>query len=164
MSKVSIKESIKIMGLALITILTLNIVFQLLSATNVIDTSVYDTSMQKLIESSQNSVINFLFVVIIGPVIEEFIYRFLLCGGCYKFLPITKGKEWIIVFVSATVFGYGHSSPEQIIYAFICGCILGYLYFYHADLNLTVEPNLLRPVLFHITFNGIGFLTYLVRS
>ena len=164
MNKAFIKEVIKIMGLAISVVFVLNIFFLILSGLNIVDPISYDTDMKELAGYSQNKVTNFISIVLIGPIIEELIYRFLFCGGCYKFLPNTKGKEWIIILVSSVLFGFSHETVEQVIYASVCGCILGYLYFYPLNKGPIVKPNIFRPILFHIVFNSIGYITYLVRS
>ena len=161
MNKVSIKEAIKIIGFAICTVLVLNVVFMILSKLNIVDTSLYNSDMKELAGATKDNVINFVLIAITGPIVEELIYRYIFCGGCYKILNKVQHSEWIIIFVSSLLFGLGHGNAVQMIYASICGCILGSLYFYPLNKTFKVEPNLLRPILFHVTFNSIGYLTYI---
>ena len=163
MNKVSIKETLKIMGLAVVTVLVMNAIFQILSIVGVINISEYDSDMQTLIESSSNWFVNFISVVLLGPILEELIFRFAFYTICLKMIPKLSGHEWILIPISALIFGYSHGSIEQIAYAIICGFLLGYLYLYPLKRDLKVDKNLLRPIIFHVTFNAIGYVTYVIN-
>ncbi len=64
----------------------------------------------------------FLLVVLLAPLVEEFIFRKLFIDrlGCY-------GDKAAILFTSA-LFGIAHGNFYQFVYTFLLGLILGYLY------------------------------------
>ena len=63
-----------------------------------------------------------LFIVLLGPFLEEFIFRKLLIDRTRAF-----GEKNAILF-SAFLFGLFHINPLQFFYAFGIGLILGYIY------------------------------------
>lgn len=77
------------------------------------------------------------------PIIEELIFRGIILG---EFLATMKSD--IAVFLAALIFGTMHMQPIQVGYAFVCGLILGYVYFYSNSLFL--------PIAIHIIFNLLG--------
>jgi len=77
------------------------------------------------------------------PVIEEIIFRGIIMG---EFLSTMKPD--IAVFLAAFVFGTMHMQPVQIVYAFVCGLILGYVYLYSGSLLMSIG--------LHILFNLLG--------
>ncbi|MDL2258671.1 CPBP family intramembrane metalloprotease, partial [Eubacteriales bacterium OttesenSCG-928-K08] len=80
--------------------------------------------------------------VLIGPMIEEIMFRKLL-------LPILEpfgGKAYI--FMSAFLFSLFHGNLNQIPYAFVVGVVLGAVYWFTHDLRYTI--------LLHIMLNFLG--------
>jgi len=77
------------------------------------------------------------------PIIEELIFRGIILG---EFLATMKAD--IAVFLAALIFGTMHMQPVQIGYAFVCGLILGYVYFYSNSIFLSIA--------IHIVFNLLG--------
>lgn len=62
----------------------------------------------------------FLSVVLIGPVMEELLFR----GLIYGYLERIRGG-WLPVLVSAAAFGIWHGEPVQMVYTAIMGLALG---------------------------------------
>ena len=83
-----------------------------------------------------------LMVVIIGPIVEEFIFRKLFMDklGMY-------GDRLAIV-VSAIAFGLFHGNLYQFFYAALLGIVLGYLY--------SRTSNILYPIALHMIMNFLG--------
>ncbi len=81
--------------------------------------------------------------VIIIPLMEELVFRGIVCGEIEK-----KYNDSVTIFISALIFGLLHMNWVQMIYAFIIGLYLGFVYQRthklwvtyagHALLNLTV--------------------------
>lgn len=88
-----------------------------------------------------------LFVVVLAPIFEEYIYRKLLIDriGAY-------GDKVAILF-SATVFGLAHGNFFQFFYTFLLGLILGYLY--------TQTGKLRYPIGLHMVTNFLGSIAVL---
>ena len=82
-------------------------------------------------------------VGILIPVIEEIIFRGIIMGEFRSTM-----KPDIAVFLAAFVFGIMHMQPIQIVYAFVCGLILGYVYLYSGSLLMSIG--------IHILFNLLG--------
>jgi membrane protease YdiL (CAAX protease family) len=90
-----------------------------------------------------NPVLIVLTTGIIGPIVEELTFRYLICS------QFTNKK--VAVFVSALVFGIAHLNIIQSTYAFVVGLVLGYVY--------VKTNNLLASSIIHLAFN-IGSLVY----
>ncbi len=82
-------------------------------------------------------------VGILIPIIEEVIFRGIIQG---EFLATMKPQT--AVFLSALIFGIMHMQPIQIVYAFVCGLILGFVCLFSNSIFLSIA--------IHIIFNWIG--------
>lgn len=96
-----------------------------------------------LAEITQNSNpwVNYLFVGVIAPVMEEIIFRGLL----YKKLIVFGGKAYIIF--SALMFGMMHPNIYQFIYATILGVIFATVRYFTGKLHYTI--------ILHLVINGL---------
>ena len=83
-----------------------------------------------------------LVAVIIGPIVEEIIFRKLLIDRLSVFGDLTA------VIISAVLFGLFHGNFYQLFYAAGLGLILGYIY--------VKTGNLLYPTLMHMLINLLG--------
>ncbi len=99
-----------------------------------------DTTSE-LIENSPMWVI-ILVAVIIGPIVEELIFRKLLMDklGMYG--------DRIAIFVSAIAFGIFHGNLYQLFYATLLGFLLAYVY--------SKTSNILYPIAIHVIINTLG--------
>ena len=85
--------------------------------------------------------------VIVGPFIEEIIFRYLLVKNLEKF-----NNKFFTILIASFVFGIMHTGIFNIIYAFLLGVILNIIYL--------KNKNLLYPLLIHSSANLITlFLT-----
>lgn len=85
--------------------------------------------------------------VLIGPIVEEFIYRKLIIDRLHP-----HGEMFAILFSSA-VFALAHGNLYQVVYAFLNGCILGLIYIR--------TGRLLYSCIFHIATNFLGSIVVL---
>lgn len=90
-----------------------------------------------------NNVWGVLAIVVIGPFTEEFLFRGAILGGLLK-----KIDPKYAILISALIFGVVHFNPAQIVFAFLVGLVLGYVYY--------STGSLLLPILIHIIVNGIS--------
>lgn len=99
-----------------------------------------DTTSE-LIENSPMWVI-ILVAVIIGPIVEELIFRKLLMDklGMYG--------DRIAIVVSAVAFGIFHGNLYQLFYATLLGFLLAYVY--------SKTSNILYPIAIHVVINTLG--------
>lgn len=89
--------------------------------------------------------IGFLAIVLIGPVMEELLFR----GWIMRVLLERTTPTKAIVY-SALIFGLIHMNPVQIVYAGLIGLILGWLYY--------KTGSLIPSIVMHIAANGASFV------
>lgn len=129
----------------------------------------------------------FGFAVVVGPLVEECIFRKLIIDRTRVY-----GEKLSILF-SALLFAFFHMSVQQFFYAFFIGLVLGYLYmrtgslgavwFVHATINFfgSVVPLILMQhcgyeelllsiqqgsdaMIEHVTANPVGFAAVMLYS
>ncbi|MBR3840586.1 MAG: CPBP family intramembrane metalloprotease [Erysipelotrichales bacterium] len=101
--------------------------------------------------NSTTSIYTFIFVVIIGPIMEEIIFRKMIIERTLDF-----GDTFAIVY-SSLAFGLFHGNLNQTIYATMLGVALAYIYI--------KSGNIKYPILFHMIVNFFGsFLMPLLIS
>lgn len=97
--------------------------------------------------------LNLIFIAIVAPILEELVYRKLLCS---RLLPL--GEGWAVI-ISAAAFSLAHENFHQAVYAFTLGLFFGFIYvktgklgysiFYHFLINLlggVVSPFLIEQL------------------
>ena len=94
-------------------------------------------------------IVSFLDFCILGPIIEEVLMRGFLLDG----LSTNHGKI-IALLISAAFFSILHFNIAQIVPSFICGIILGLLY-YHTD-------SIFSCILAHIGYNTISYMVIML--
>ena len=102
------------------------------------------TLVNPVLALSQNSEmwIGLLFTGLLAPILEELIFRKLLCR---RLLPLGEGYA---ILLSAAIFGLGHSNFFQFFYAFGIGCLFGLIYVKTGRIRYTV--------VYHIIINVLG--------
>lgn len=89
------------------------------------------------------TVIGALAVVLLAPIVEEFIFRGLIMTRLSRAMP-----GWLAVVLSAAIFGVCHGHPVWFGYAFALGLFFGFM-----DLKASsIWPSILG----HLAFNAIG--------
>lgn len=101
---------------------------------------VTDTTSEILLSSSP--VYLFLVVVVIGPIVEELVYRYAVMR-----VLLPYGERGAILF-SGLIFGLIHGNLFQLFYAFALGVLLSFLY--------SRTGKLRYPILLHMLFNFFG--------
>ena len=102
----------------------------------------YSADIEALIKSS---VTLLLYVLILAPIIEEALFRYLIFNIIRKFLK----DRWAII-IQAVLFGLYHGNIVQIIYAFLLGLLLGWI--------RAKTEHLLYCLIFHCLFNITGVM------
>lgn len=103
-------------------------------------------SLESLIE--HNSIFNggpilaFISVVILAPIVEELIFRGIIFNEVAKY----KGGAFPVI-ISALLFGLAHGEPVQIVYAFIGGLVLGFVYSKTHSLPIVMFLHMLNNLL-----------------
>lgn len=109
------------------------------------DRNITDATSE-LIEKSPVWLI-FIVVVIIGPIIEELLFRKLMIDR------ISKYGDTLAIIVSAVAFGLFHGNFYQFFYACFLGLLLGYMYTKTRDVKYTV--------IMHMIINFLGSVAVL---
>lgn len=95
----------------------------------------------------QSGWLGILSITVLGPILEEFLFRGAVTGTLLKKYPPKKA-----IFMSALLFGVFHLNPAQIVGAFFGGLVLAWVYYR--------TRSLLPCILIHILINGSSvFLT-----
>ncbi|MBQ9085996.1 MAG: CPBP family intramembrane metalloprotease [Clostridia bacterium] len=118
--------------------------------------------------SNQSFWINLLFVAIVAPILEELVFRKVLCD---RLLPLGEGYT---VVLSAAIFALAHGNFFQFFYAFLLGALFALIYvktgrlrysiLYHGILNFlgaVVSSWLLKRVEHLITEDSLAHLAEL---
>lgn len=95
--------------------------------------------------TESNIFLQILTVVIIGPIVEEFVFRGVVFNRLLYWMP-----TWAAVIIQGALFGIAHLNPLQGIYTFIVGVGLALLYIRFR--------NFWVPVIAHIAFNSAGYI------
>jgi len=96
-------------------------------------------------------VITLLTVGIIGPVVEEIMFRGLIFGELRKIMPIK-----IALVVQAVLFGVYHLQPVQGAYAAVIGLLLGLVYYR--------SSSMVAPMVVHIAINSFSVVSSALLS
>lgn len=89
--------------------------------------------------------LDFLTVVLAAPLVEEMLFRGVIYDSFCQVLPAGAA-----VIFQGMLFGSVHSTAIWMLYAFLCGCLLGYV---------RKRTGSLRPcVLMHVVFNASAYL------
>ena len=102
----------------------------------------YQETMESLLE---NDLTMILLVVLVAPLLEELIFRFVILSLGQRFMPFTGAN-----ILQAALFGIYHMNPVQGIYAFILGYIIGLFRKY--------TGSVIPCICFHVVFNICGLL------
>lgn len=110
-----------------------------------IDTTTNQSAIYNILK--QNAVMMFLPMIVLGPFVEELIFRHIIIGKfSYKF------SKTIMIIISSLIFAFLHTgfSIEIIIYLPMA-LALSYLY-------IKTKENFAATFLFHMSWNLLGFL------
>lgn len=122
----------------------------------------YEQSMDQLMVGVPVWQIIF-YVVIAGPIVEEFLFRGLIFGELRRVMPI-----WAAMVSSGLIFGFFHLNWVQGGYTSFLGVLLALVYFTTDSLALPIGMHILNnAVVFFPTIPGIGSLAviaYLIAS
>ena len=93
-------------------------------------------------------ILNILCSGIIGPIFEEFLFRY----DFIKRLETFNNNKTIIIIIAGVIFGVLHTGTITIIYATIVGIINTYIYM--------KDRNIIKPIILHMAGNiFVNFLT-----
>ncbi len=91
------------------------------------------------------AVLMFLLIGIIGPVMEELLFRGIILDGLLK-----RYDPWSAIMISALFFGLIHLNLIQFIFGFVFGLLLGWVYW--------KSRSLVPAIIIHALNNSLSFL------
>ncbi len=91
--------------------------------------------------------VTFLVAAILLPLLEELIFRLLNC----KLLQLTKMPDWCVVLISAVIFAVYHGSWSQLVYQFLMGIWLAWIFLKTRHIGWTILIHFINNV-FIITY------------
>jgi len=96
--------------------------------------------MEELFMGMSKNVLGFLAIGVFGPICEEIVFR----GGIMRPL-LKKGlNPWVVILVSAFIFGMAHGNPAQVPFAGFLGVVFGVVYYRTGSLVLTTLCHILN--------------------
>lgn len=84
----------------------------------------------------------FLSVVVVGPIVEECMFR----GLMFHYLEKVRGG-WFPILMTGICFGLWHREPVQVVYTAILGVIISIIYAYCRDLKVVIAIHMLNNML-----------------
>jgi membrane protease YdiL (CAAX protease family) len=132
------------MGLEFLLILASMVLEPLLQRIGLSFTETYSNSMESLVSTPSGV----LYIVLIGPIVEELVFRGAILRRLERF-----GANFAIV-ISALLFGLYHMIFFQVVYAFFVGLLLGYI---------AKRFSLKWAILLHIVNNSISVILGLIQ-
>jgi len=101
----------------------------------------YDSHMELI--GTGTTFISFIYIILIAPISEEFIFRGVILNKGKKVIPFMYAN-----ILQALLFGIMHFNIVQGIYAFVLGLVIGIVY--------EKRQSILVPIVLHMIFNLSG--------
>lgn len=98
------------------------------------------------------SVLGIISLTILGPVVEELVFREAIIGNLLK----EKLNPWIAIVISSLSFALVHGNPAQIPFAAMMGIILGIVYCKTGNIALSSVIHILNNSIAVIEMNVLG--------
>ncbi len=141
--KLGVREFIRLF-LVSVAIMQLGNLLSNIVITLVSDSMLYETAAASDMISSAPLPVTILVIVIIGPIVEELIFRRAIIDRLGKY------GERMAIIVSSVAFGMFHGNLNQFVYATLLGLILG---------NTYVKTGKMKyPIILHMLVNLFGTL------
>ena len=108
---------------------------------------IFKLGLEQEITTNFPFVLNILCSGVVGPIFEEFLFRY----DFIKKLEMFNSKKLVIILLAGIIFGLMHTGITTFIYAMIVGLINSYIYIKDKDI--------MKPIILHIAGNiFVGFL------
>ncbi len=167
LKRISKNEIIIIILAVFITLIVLTLGTDIFSFFKVMNIDKYNNEMKKVISFS-SKLETLIIVGFLSPILEEMTFRFVLIKTLRKAFKKLRYEEAFLIINSSILFGLIHNVTEQKIQSLIAGIILGILYLYKIEIknhkiSFIKDTNLTRPILFHILFNLLNIINYIIN-
>ncbi|MFP4555770.1 MAG: CPBP family intramembrane glutamic endopeptidase [Bacteroidales bacterium] len=104
-----------------------------LPISNLIPLPDWAKEMFEQLATKSSNIYVFLTIVVVAPVLEEFIFRGIMLDGLLKRYSPHKA-----IIVSSILFGFVHLNPWQLTSAFILGLFIGWVYFKTRSISIAI--------------------------
>ncbi len=141
--KLDAKRIIKIVIIGIIVVLINELISELFVKLNIAMEN-QDTVVEMF--NSINKIVMFLFIVIIGPIVEEFVTR-------YSIGTLIKNDK-VFIIVSGIIFGILHGVGIATILYILLGGAFAYFY-------VKSDKNIVVPIMLHVINNLVSFIMML---
>ena len=141
--KLDAKRIIKIVIIGIIVVLINELISELFVKLNIAMEN-QDTVVEMF--NSINKIVMFLFIVIIGPIVEEFVTR-------YSIGTLIKNDK-VFIIVSGIIFGILHGVGIATILYILLGGAFAYFY-------VKSDKNIIVPIMLHVINNLVSFIMML---
>lgn len=98
--------------------------------------------------------LTFLVGAVLVPVLEELVFRLLIC----KLLQLTKMADWVVILISAVVFALYHQSWSQTVYQLLMGIWLAWIFIKTHHITWTILIHFINNafIITYTYFAGTG--------
>ena len=107
-----------------------------------------DGGVAEIFKGMSGSVVCLLTLTVIGPIIEELIFR----EGIQRHLKAAGLSPALAIGITAVLFGLAHGNVAQGVMAFVLGIVLGLFYERTGDIRLSVPAHILNNTLGVVLF------------
>lgn len=111
------------------------------------------------IATSTSLIVNFIYMVICAPILEEYIFRKLIVDRTVRY------GQGVAVLVSGLMFGLFHGNLNQFVYAFTLGMFLAFLYVKTGKLRYTIGIhmiiNFMGSIVSILILRGVNLQEYM---
>lgn len=109
-----------------------------------------------------NMLLNFVLMVVIAPVVEEFVFRKVIVDRTLAY------GQWAAVVVSGLMFGLFHGNLNQFAYAVVLGMFFAFLYIKTGNLKVTIGMhaivNFMGGILSGLLMKGIHYDEFMEKN
>lgn len=116
-----------------------------------------DGGLTDLIRQGKNNVLMMLMICVVGPIIEEVVFR----DGIQRQLSAIGLKPWLAILTTSVSFGIVHGNFAQALPAIVLGVLLGWLYYKTGDLRLCVPAHIFNNSLAALSLHIPELETYM---
>lgn len=131
----------------LVIVLILQIIVNVISVF-VLNSNPSSENTLKLMKIAKEMPIFILLIAIIGPLLEEFVFRKVIFGELYQFIKGTNTIRFIIAsIISSSIFAIAHMDFSHFLAYFVMGIVFSAFYFYTKRLSIAIGIHMAQNAL-----------------
>ncbi len=102
----------------------------------------YNQTMES-VGLGSDMVITIVYAIILGPIIEELVFR----GVIFSFLEKSGIRPLWTIIITSALFGLVHVYPVQVLYASVLGLFLGFMRYKYRSILITIPAHMLLNIM-----------------